>query len=165
MNKPLGPNEQRSEAKPPLTLVPPPAPARSRKRTAWAIGGLAALVVLIAIGAVWWLSSAGGNIRYTTAAVTRGPVTRAVVATGIVNPVLTIIVGSYVSGTIQDVTCDYNTKVKKGEVCATIDPRPYQSVVDQTEGQFGGGRRPSSKRTRPISATRKQTTTATSGWR
>ena len=57
---------------------------------------------------------------------TRGAVTRTVTATGTVNPVLTIIVGSYVSGTIQDIHCDYNTQVKKGEVCATIDPRPYQ---------------------------------------
>jgi HlyD family secretion protein len=136
MNKPVGPTEQRAETTAPITLVPKPAPERPRWRTAWLIGGLAALVVLIAIGAVWWLSSAGGNIRYTTAPVTRGPVTRAVVATGIVNPVLTIIVGSYVSGTIQDVTCDYNTLVKKGEVCAKIDPRPYQSVVDQQKANL-----------------------------
>ena len=100
------------------------------------VGSLLALAVGAAIGAAWWLTSAGGNVRYTTATVTRGPVTRAVIATGTVNPVLTIIVGSYVSGTIQDVECDYNTRVKKGQVCAKIDPRPYQTVVDQNRANL-----------------------------
>jgi HlyD family secretion protein len=136
MNKPVGPTEQRADPTAPIVLVPKPAPERPRRRTAWLIAGLVALAAIVAIGAAWWLSSAGGNIRYATAPVTRGPVTRAVTATGIVNPVLTIIVGSYVSGTIQDVTCDYNTKVKKGEVCAKIDPRPYQSVVDQQKANL-----------------------------
>ncbi len=45
-------------------------------------------------------------------------------ATGTVNPVLTIIVGNYVSGVIQDVSCDYNKQAAKGQVCAKIDPRP-----------------------------------------
>ena len=62
--------------------------------------------------------------------------TRAVVATGTVNPVLTIIVGSYVSGVIQDLTCDYNTQVKQGQICAKIDPRPYQTVVDQNKANL-----------------------------
>jgi HlyD family secretion protein len=136
MNKPVGPTEQRAEPTTPISLVPKPAPERPRRRTAWLIAGLAALVVLIAIGAVWWLSSAGSNVRYSTAAVTRGDVTRAVVATGTVNPVLTIIVGSYVSGTIQDVQCDFNTQVKQGQVCAKIDPRPYQTVVDQNRANL-----------------------------
>ena len=62
--------------------------------------------------------------------------TRAVVATGTVNPVLTIIVGSYVSGVIQNLTCDYNTEVKQGQICAQIDPRPYQTVVDQNKANL-----------------------------
>ncbi len=57
-------------------------------------------------------------------------------ATGTVNPVLTIIVGTYVSGVIQDLSCDYNTKVKTGQVCAKIDPRPYQTVVDQNKANL-----------------------------
>ena len=113
MNKPAGPNEQRGEPKAPLTLVPQPQPAAAhpRGRKAWTIGALLGVVVVAAVGAAWGLIGAGSSIHYSTAAVTRGPVTRAVVATGIVNPELTIIVGSYVSGTIQDVTCDYNTRV------------------------------------------------------
>ena len=137
MNKPVGPSEQRAESTAPLTLVPQPAPARARWRKPWVIGGLLALALIAAVGAVWWLSGTGGNIRYATAPVTRGDVTRAVVATGTVNPVLTIIVGSYVSGTIQDVQCDFNTQVKKGQICAKIDARPYQTVVDQNKANLG----------------------------
>ena len=57
-------------------------------------------------------------------------------ATGAVNPELTIIVGTYVSGVIQQLYCDYNTQVKKGQVCAKIDPRPYQTVVDQNKANL-----------------------------
>lgn len=53
-----------------------------------------------------------------------------------VNPELTIIVGTYVSGVIQELYCDYNTAVKKGQVCAKIDPRPYQTVVDQNKANL-----------------------------
>jgi HlyD family secretion protein len=135
MNKPVGPSETRAE--PALTLVPQPAPARARWRKPWVIGGLLALAVIAAVGAIWWLSGTGGNVRYATAPVSRGDVTRAVVATGTVNPVLTIIVGSYVSGTIQDIQCDFNTQVKQGQICAKIDPRPYQTVVDQNKANLG----------------------------
>jgi HlyD family secretion protein len=57
-------------------------------------------------------------------------------ATGSVNPELTIIVGTYVSGVIQELSCDYNTEVKRGQTCAKIDPRPYQSIVDQAKASL-----------------------------
>jgi HlyD family secretion protein len=76
-------------------------------------------------------------VQYTTAPVTRGDIVKAVTATGTVNPVLTIIVGTYVSGVIQELFCDYNTKVKKGQLCAKIDPRPYQTIVDQDRANLG----------------------------
>jgi len=68
---------------------------------------------------------------YTTAAVTVGSISRGVTASGSVNPVVTVQVGSYVSGVVTNVVCDYNTHVTKGQLCAQIDPRPYQTVVDQ----------------------------------
>jgi HlyD family secretion protein len=49
---------------------------------------------------------------------------------------LTIIVGSYVSGVIQELSCDYNTKVQKGQICAKLDPRQYQSVMDQDQANL-----------------------------
>ena len=89
------------------------------------------LLVLAAGGVLWWSASRTVAMHYTTTPVTRGAVARAVTATGTINPVLTIIVGTYVSGVIQELYCDYNTEVTKGQICAKIDPRPYQTIVDQ----------------------------------
>lgn len=139
MNKPVGIGAARSEPAAPVVLVPnppPAAPAARQRRKIWLIGGLLSLALLVAVGVVWWLAAAGGTVQYTTAPVTRGAVTRTVTATGTVNPVLTIIVGSYVSGVIQEIHCDYNTQVKKGQICAKIDPRPYQTVVDQSKANL-----------------------------
>ena len=117
---------------PQATLAPPrPSPIR-RRRTARAVLWSAAAVVALGGGGVWWWRAhAPAQVRYTTAAVDRGVVARSITASGTVNPVLTIVVGSYVSGVIQDIACDYNTRVRRGQVCATIDPRPYQLAVDQ----------------------------------
>ena len=75
-------------------------------------------------------------VHYVTVPAGRGAITRVVTATGTVNPVLTIIVGTYVSGVIQHLFCDYNAQVKAGQVCAKIDPRPYQAIFDQYSGQL-----------------------------
>jgi multidrug efflux pump subunit AcrA (membrane-fusion protein) len=89
------------------------------------------IVLLAAAGAAWWTAGRSGPVHYTTTPVARGAVVRVVTATGTINPVLTIIVGTYVSGVIQELYCDYNTQMKKGQICAKIDPRPYQTIVDQ----------------------------------
>jgi len=102
----------------------------------WWAGGLACLLLLILVAAIWWLTGPSGSVRYTSVPVTRGAITRTVTATGTVNPELTIIVGTYVSGVIQELYCDYNTKVKKGQSCAKIDPRPYQTAVDQAKANL-----------------------------
>jgi HlyD family secretion protein len=96
------------------------------------------LVPLIAAagGAAWWSMRAAPSAHYSTAQITRGTIARAVTATGTVNPILTIIVGSYVSGVIQSLSCDYNTVVKAGQICAKIDPRPFQATLDQDLGQL-----------------------------
>ncbi|HLN11119.1 MAG TPA: efflux RND transporter periplasmic adaptor subunit [Xanthobacteraceae bacterium] len=94
------------------------------------------VLALIAVSA-YWLSRSGAAVSYITAPVTRGTVARTVSSSGTVNPVLTIIVGSYVSGVIRDQYCDFNTKVRQGQLCAKIDPRPYQTVVDQAKADLG----------------------------
>ncbi len=142
MNKPVGTGSARIEPAAPVVLVPKPppvvpaAPVSPRIRKSWLIAGLLSLAVLAVVGVVWWLATAEATVHYTTAPVTRGAVTRAVTATGTVNPVLTIIVGTYVSGVILDLSCDYNTQVKRGQICAKIDPRPYQTVVDQNKANL-----------------------------
>ncbi len=109
-------------------------------RSYWLIAGLVSLLLVAAIAVTWWALDARSTIHYTTVPVTRGALARTVTATGTVNPELTIIVGTYVSGVIQEVYCDYNTKVKKGQVCAKIDPRPYQTVVDQNKANVAVAR-------------------------
>src|SRR4051794_33334301 len=69
--------------------------------------------------------------RYLTAAVERGTITTTVNATGIVNAVTTVQVGTQVSGTIQKLLVDYNSPVKEGEVIAQIDPAPLSTKVAQ----------------------------------
>ena len=85
---------------------------------------------------MWWSLQTTNSVKYVTTPVTRGEITRTVTATGTVNPELTVIVGSYVSGVIQQLFCDYNSQVKVGQVCAKIDPAPYQTVVDQSKANL-----------------------------
>jgi HlyD family secretion protein len=121
-----------------IPLGQPPA-ARRLHRYWWAC----LFVVLIAAGgaaATWMKFRHGATMRYVTVPVTRGAVTREVTATGTVNPELTIIVGSYVSGVIKERYCDYNTEVRKGQVCAKIDPRPYETVVNQAKANLAIGK-------------------------
>jgi HlyD family secretion protein len=92
---------------------------------------LAVLVVCLGAGALAWKASQAGRKSYLTAVVDRGAVARSITASGTVNPQLTITVGSYISGVVQSLACDFNTRVKRGQVCAQIDPGPYQATVDQ----------------------------------
>ena len=88
-------------------------------------------VLAVLAGGYIALQEKPASASYVTAAVTQGDVIRSIVATGTVNPVTTVQVGSYVSGTIQSLSCDYNTKVTAGQLCAKVDPRPYQVIYDQ----------------------------------
>lgn len=69
--------------------------------------------------------------QFVTVAVKQGNVSSSIVTTGTLNPVATVQVGTNVSGTIQTLYCDFNTKVKAGQLCAKIDPQPYQVAYDQ----------------------------------
>lgn len=100
----------------------------------WLIFG--SLGVLIIAGLVTWWIRRPNEVHYLTATVSRGEVVRTVVATGSVNPVVTVQVGSYVSGIIKALYCDYNTRVKAGQLCAKIDPKPFQVAVDQAKGNL-----------------------------
>src|SRR3954452_17974817 len=95
-----------------------------------AVIGVCALAVLLA-GAGYAFFKEGSSQSYLTAPVERGNVATVVKSTGTVNPVLTITVGTYVSGIIQEVHCDYNTEVNQGQLCAKLAPRAYQRVVNQ----------------------------------
>ena len=99
----------------------------SMKNSTWML----AIAVIIVVAGVWFFF--GGSTaapKIVTAEVTEGPIVRSVTATGTVNPVITVQVGTYVSGPITAIFADYNAPVKKGQAIAKIDPRPYQVTVD-----------------------------------
>jgi HlyD family secretion protein len=116
------------------------SPTREKRavgtRRNWLIATVLLLIAVVVAAIAWWTLSSDNTVRYTTTPLTRGDITRAVTATGTVNPELTIIIGTYVSGVIQELYCDYNTEVKKAQLCAKIDPRPYQTVVDQSKANL-----------------------------
>jgi HlyD family secretion protein len=108
-----------------------------RKGLGLVLALLGASVIAFAGIEIFRLMRKGAGVRYLTQKVTRGAVVKAVTTSGTVNPVITVQVGTYVSGVIQARYCDYNTRVTKGQVCAKVDPRPYQVVVDQDRANLG----------------------------
>src|SRR5881275_3362263 len=79
-------------------------------------------------------SSSGGGFQ--TATVTKGAITQLVTATGTLNPVTNVQVGSQVSGNIQKLFADFNSEVKAGQTVAQIDPALFQATVTQAEGDL-----------------------------
>src|SRR5438552_14874795 len=77
-----------------------------------------------------------GAATYQSANVTRGQITQAVTATGTLNPVVNVQVGSQVSGNIQKLFADFNSPVKAGQTVAQIDPALFQATVTQAEGDL-----------------------------
>ncbi len=69
--------------------------------------------------------------KYATAPITKRTITQIVEASGTINPVNTVSVGSTVSGLISAIYVDFNSVVKKGQLLAEIDPRTFQATVDQ----------------------------------
>src|SRR6202163_4811972 len=95
---------------------------------------IVATVVLIAAALLLRRCTSGPGVSFQTAPVTRGPITQAVTATGTLNPVQNVQVGSQVSGNIQKLFADFNSIVKAGQVVAQIDPVVFQANVNQAEG-------------------------------
>lgn len=76
------------------------------------------------------------NGQFATVAISRGGLRQVVTATGEIQPVNTVSVGSQVSGTIDELFVDYNTKVKKGDVLLTIEPSVLQASVDEAKASL-----------------------------
>src|SRR5438093_8651032 len=97
---------------------------------------LTVIVGLLIISFVVRQCRNGPAANYQTATITRGPITQAVTATGTLNPVLNVQVGSQVSGNISKLFADFNSQVKAGQVVAQIDPALFQATVTQAEGDL-----------------------------
>jgi HlyD family secretion protein len=98
-------------------------------------GWLIVLVLLIALGAAagFTFYNSSKKVDYLTAKVQRGDIDAVISATGTCNAVITVQVGSQVSGNILELHADWNSKVKAGQLVAVIDPAPFQAKVDQAK--------------------------------
>ena len=94
------------------------------------------IAILILVGGFFlyqWTGQNGSNQKFRLVKAERGEVDLVVTATGTINPVINVLVGSQVSGTIKGLYADFNSQVKEGQVIAQIDPAIFQAQVDQAK--------------------------------
>src|SRR5437660_872151 len=109
------------------------------RRTKWLV--IIVLFICVVGGVFWYLKADHSDApQYQTTQVTRGDVTQLVTASGTLNPVINVQVGSQVSGNIQKLFADYNTLVKSNQVVAQLDPAIFQASVHQAEGDLANAR-------------------------
>lgn len=98
----------------------------------------AAVVIIVALLVTrWWYARAAErNGRFQTATIKYGDITQTVTATGALNPVVVVSVGTQVSGTVQKLYADYNSQVKAGQVLLTLDPTLFKAQVAQDQANL-----------------------------
>jgi HlyD family secretion protein len=102
--------------------------------------GVVVLLIAGGISAYFYTQSRGNAPKYRTGKVERGPLTAAVSATGNLNAVITVQVGSQVSGQVKELFADFNTVVKRGQLIARIDPEIFEAKVNQAKGELDAAR-------------------------
>jgi HlyD family secretion protein len=105
-------------------------------RTQWTTVGALLAVVLGAGGYAFLNGAQKPSVKYRTAKIERGRLAQIVTATGTVNPVQTVQVGSQVSGLITNLYADFNSEVKEGQLVARIDPAPFKIKVSEMEANL-----------------------------
>lgn len=97
---------------------------------------IAAVAILLIIGIFavpWFLSGGSSEARYKTIVAERGDIISLITATGTINPLTTIEVGTQVAGTIKNIYVDFNSEVKKGDPLAEIDTAPLRTELKRAE--------------------------------
>jgi HlyD family secretion protein len=109
-------------------------------------GWLKWVIIFLILGAftaagVWFFQRGKNEVpQYQTVTVERGDLTQVVTATGTLNPVVNVTVGSQVSGIITKLYVDFNSPVKKGQVIAEIDPSTYAAAVEQSQANLANAK-------------------------
>ena len=108
---------------------------RYMNKLSWKLAAAGAVVLAIAGGggAWWWTQGRTADVSYRTGKIERGPLQATVSASGAVNPVTQVSVGTQVSGQIKDVLADFNSEVKAGQLIALIDPETFEYRVRQSQ--------------------------------
>ncbi len=94
------------------------------------------IIVAAVLGAYGYSYVQSHKVTYMTKELSRCTITDVVEASGTINPVNTVSVGSTVSGLMKEIYVDYNSEVKKGQLLAQIDPATFQAQVDQNRAQI-----------------------------
>ena len=94
------------------------------------------ILLIIAIVAFYSLKGSNKESKYETIEVDRGDIVEKITATGAINPVITVRVGSQVSGRITKIYADFNSRVKKGQAIAQLETDLYQAKVKQADANF-----------------------------
>jgi HlyD family secretion protein len=129
--------------------------ARRRRRGLLAVVFLA--ISALAVWALWTTLDAGRKaVEYRLAKVERGNLTSTVSASGTLNAVTTVQVGSQISGQIREIFVDFNSPVRQGQLLARIDPESFQLRVRQAEADVEAARTALLQRESDVSAQRSQ---------
>jgi HlyD family secretion protein len=115
----------------------PPMARKRRSDKRW-IYAVVLAAVLVTAGAVWRVRAGSAAPAYGSAKITRGTVSKTISATGKLQALTTVQVGTQVSGTISDIYVDFNSKVKKGQIIAQLDPSQLQAQLTQTTANLTG---------------------------
>ncbi|PKN10391.1 MAG: efflux RND transporter periplasmic adaptor subunit [Deltaproteobacteria bacterium HGW-Deltaproteobacteria-7] len=95
-----------------------------------------AILIMIISGLFFFIKKSDNMPQYVTQTADRGDIRATVSATGTVNAVTTVLVGTQVSGTIKQLFVDYNSTVKKGQLLAQIDPSSFEAQVSQASANL-----------------------------
>src|SRR6185436_1807792 len=90
----------------------------------------------VAYGVWRWQGRENAPVSYRTAAVERGDIWKRVSASGTINPLVSVQVGSQVSGIIQKIFVDFNAPVKEGQLLAQLEPALFEAALKQAEGDY-----------------------------
>jgi HlyD family secretion protein len=100
---------------------------------------IAAVLATVALPVYFGLNR-GSQIQNFSAKVERGPIDDVVEATGTINPIVTVLVGSQVSGTISELHADFNSRVYQGEVVAIIDPALFKGALLEAKSDLANSK-------------------------
>ena len=108
----------------------------------WKLAAVAVGILVLAGGGAWWYvqKQASGDVQYRTSKIERGSLQASVSASGAVNPVTQVSVGTQVSGQIKELYVDFNSEVKAGQLIALIDPETFEYRVRSAQADLDSTR-------------------------